>query len=169
MDLLYSYPARRFAVISQRGMVTTSQPLATAAGADVLAAGGNAIDAAVATTAALNVVQPSATGIGGDLFAQVYIKQSGELMALNGSGRAPYAASPDAYRDLGYREMPARGIHAVTVPGAVDGWCVLLQKYGTLSLERVLAPAIRLAETGFPVTTVAQRFWQTSAEELRTD
>ena len=167
MDLKYSFPSRRSAVMSNRGMVATSQPLATQVGVSILQQGGNAIDAAIATAAALNVVEPMMTGIGGDAFALVYLSRSKELKALNASGRAPYATSVETLRNLGYQKMPETGIHSVTIPGALDGWCVLLDKYGRISLSQVLAPAIGLAEHGFPVTGIVAHRWQESQVKLQ--
>jgi gamma-glutamyltranspeptidase/glutathione hydrolase len=167
MDSKYSFPSRRSAVMSTGGIVATSQPLATQAGVSVLLQGGNAIDAAIATAAALNVVEPMMTGLGGDVFALVYLSRSNELKGLNASGRAPYAANLEALRNLGYRKMPETGIHTVTVPGALDGWCSLLDNYGTMSLAQVLAPAIALAEHGFPVTEVIGHWWQVNTAKLQ--
>lgn len=149
--------------------MATSQPLAVQAGVEMLRRGGNAIDAAIATAAALNVVEPMSTGLGGDAFALIYLGKSRELKALNASGRSPYAATPDAYRKMGCRQMPEKGIHTVTVPGTLDGWCTLLEKYGTMSLEQVLAPAIRLAEDGFPVTEVISHSWRKQRALLERD
>ena len=167
MDLKYSFPSRRSAVMSNRGMVATSQPLATQAGVSMLWQGGNAVDAAIATAAALNVVEPMMTGLGGDVFALVYLSQSNELKALNASGRAPYAASLETLRNSGYQKMPETGIHTVTIPGALDGWCTLLANYGTMSLAQVLAPAIELAEHGFPVTEIIAHRWQENRAKLQ--
>ena len=167
MDVKYSFPSRRSAVMSNRGIVATSQPLAAQAGVSMLLQGGNAIDAAIATAAALNVVEPMSTGLGGDAFALVYLSRSNELKALNASGQAPYAASLEALRNLGYQEMPTTGIHTVTVPGTLDGWCTLLDRYGTMSLAQVLAPAIDLAENGFPVTEIIGHTWKMSRAKLK--
>ena len=153
--------------MSNGGIVATSQPLAAQAGVGMLLQGGNAIDAAIATAAALNVVEPMSTGLGGDAFALVYLSRSNELKALNASGRAPYAASLETLRNLGCQKMPGTGIHTVTIPGALDGWCSLLDKYGTMSLAQVLAPAIRLAEHGFPVTEIIGRIWKMSSAKLQ--
>jgi len=153
--------------MSSRGVVATSQPLAAQAGVSVLMQGGNAIDAAIATAAALNVVEPMMTGIGGDVFALAYLSRSHELKALNASGRAPYAASLETLQKLGFQKMPETGIHTVTVPGALDGWCTLLGNYGTMSLAQVLAPAITLAEYGFPVTEVIGHTWQENTTKLQ--
>jgi gamma-glutamyltranspeptidase/glutathione hydrolase len=164
--LKYVFSSRRSEVMSTRGIVATSQPLAAQAGISMLLQGGNAVDAAIATAAALNVVEPMATGLGGDAFALVYMSSSRELKALNASGRAPYAASLERFRILGYQEMPVTGIHAVTIPGALDGWCSLLENYGTMNLAQVLAPAISLAENGFPVTEIIGHLWETNSAKL---
>jgi len=133
----------------------------------MLLQGGNAVDAAIATAAALNVVEPYSTGIGGDAFALVYLSKTRELKALNASGRAPYAATPEKYQSLGYQQMPFTGIRTVTIPGALDGWCSLLDKCGTMSLAQVLAPAIELAENGFPVTEIIGHTWKKSTSHLQ--
>jgi len=169
MDLKHSFPSRRSAVMSNHGIVATSQPLAAQAGVSMLLQGGNAIDAAIATAAALNVVEPMSTGLGGDAFALVYLSRSNELKALNASGRAPYAASLATLRNLGYQKMPATGIHTVTIPGALDGWCSLLDQYGTMSLAQVLAPAIKLAEHGFPVTEIIGHTWKMNHAKLQSN
>ena len=133
----------------------------------MLRQGGNAVDAAIATAAALNVVEPMATGLGGDAFALIYLSGSKQLKALNGSGRAPYATSLDALRSFGYREMPTTGIHTVTVPGALDGWCSMLDNYGTMGLSQVLVPAIQLAEHGFPLTEIIAHTWKKNSAKLQ--
>ena len=169
MNLKYSFTSRRSAVMSNRGIVATSQPLAAQAGVSMLMQGGNAIDAAIATAAALSVVEPMSTGLGGDAFALVYLAKSGKLKALNASGRAPYAANLETLRNLGHREMPKTGIHTVTIPGTVDGWCTLLDNYGTMSLAQALTPAIELAENGFPVTEVIGYAWKNSSTKLHSN
>jgi len=163
----YSFPSRRSAVMSNGGIVATSQPLAAQAGISMLFQGGNAIDAAVATAAALNVVEPMSTGIGGDAFALVFLSKNNELKALNASGRAPYASSLEQLRSLGYQAMPETGIHTVTIPGALAGWCELLERYGTMSLAQVLVPAIKLAEYGFPVTEIISHTWKKNSAKLK--
>jgi gamma-glutamyltranspeptidase/glutathione hydrolase len=164
-----AFSSRRSAVMSRQGMVAASQPLAAQAGVSMLEQGGNAVDAAIATAAALNVVEPMMTGIGGDVFALVYLGQSRELKALNASGRSPHAADITRLRSLGYDRMPETGIQAVTIPGTVDGWCTLLERYGTMSLSQVLAPAIALAENGFPVTEVVAYWWGMLSAKLQAD
>ena len=154
-------------------MVATSQPLAVAAGLELLAKGGNAADAAVATAAALNVTEPTSTGIGGDCFALFYDAPSKRVSALNGSGRAPAALTlARVKKDLGkdlLASLPPFHAHTITVPGACAGWCDLLDRHGSLSMAEVLAPAIRLAEEGFPVAPITAYFWQQGAEtQLKT-
>lgn len=151
--------SRRSPVVGRAGMVATSQPLAVAAGLEILRAGGNAADAAVATAAALNVTEPTSTGIGGDCFALYYEASTKQVHALNGSGRAPAALSLDLLAKQGFAELPPYHAHTVTVPGAAAGWQDLVAKFGKLSLGRVLAPAIELAETGFPVAPITSYFW----------
>ena len=150
-------------------MVASSQSLATQAGVSILQKGGNAIDAAIATAAALNVVEPMMTGLGGDLFALVFLHKDGEVKALNASGRAPYAASLEKMRELGFSKMPEAGIHTVTIPGTLDGWCTLLDSCGTMSLDQVLSPAIALAEDGYPITETIAHWWQVSQPKLEKD
>ncbi len=160
----FLYPSRRSPVMGRGGMAASSQPLATAAGLEILAQGGNAADAAVAVAAALNVTEPTSTGLGGDMFALYYEAATGQITALNGSGRAPAALTLDRLRREGLTELPAYHPYTVTVPGACAGWCDLLARHGTLGLPVVLAPAIRLAEEGFPVAPVTAYFWQRGAE-----
>ncbi len=150
------------------GMVATSQPLAVAAGLEILAKGGNAADAAVATAAALNVTEPTSTGIGGDCFALLYDARTKRVSALNGSGRAPTALTlARVKKDLGVAHpssLPPFHAHTITVPGACAGWYDLVERHGSLSMAQVLAPAVRLAETGFPVAPITAYFWQRGAE-----
>jgi gamma-glutamyltranspeptidase/glutathione hydrolase len=153
----------RSPVLALNGMIATSQPLATAAGLRILQQGGNAVDAAIAAAAVLNVVEPMMTGAGGDVFALVYWNKTGELHGLNGSGRAPYAMTLDYLKKKGYTEMPERGPDTVTVPGAVDAWARLLEKFGSLKLADVLAPAIAYADAGFPVSEIIANQWNATA------
>lgn len=159
------FTSRRSPVYGRRGMVAASQPLAVAAGLEILAAGGSAADAAVATAAALNVTEPTSTGIGGDCFALYYEAATGQITALNGSGRAPAGLTLERLRREGFgAELPPYHAHTVTVPGACAGWCDLVARHGRLPLPRILAPAIRLAEEGFPVAPITAFFWQRGAE-----
>ncbi len=156
-----NFASRRSPIAARHGIVATSQPLAVAAGLEILRMGGNAADAAVATAAALNVTEPTSTGIGGDCFALFYSAESKKITALNGSGRAPQALTLDLLRKQGFgSELPPYHAHTVTVPGAVAGWYDLVEKHGRLGLKDVLSPAIRLAEEGFPVSPITAYYWQ---------
>lgn len=157
----------RSIVRSQHGMVASSQPLASHVGVDVLKRGGNAIDAAIAMAAVLAVTEPMMTGIGGDAFALVYWSKTGEVKGLNASGRAPRALTIDYFRKQGVTEMPYEGMGSITVPGAFDGWVTLLEKYGTMKLSDLLAPAIEYAEGGFPVMEKTARDWEFAVEKLK--
>jgi gamma-glutamyltranspeptidase/glutathione hydrolase len=158
---MLNFNSRRSPVLSKRGMVATSQPLAVAAGLEILSQGGNAADAAVASAAALNVTEPISTGIGGDCFALYYDAATGQVSALNGSGRAPAALTLERLRSKGFGdELPPFHPYTVTVPGACAGWCDLVDHHGRLAMRQVLAPAIRLAEEGFPVAPITAYFWQ---------
>jgi len=160
-----SFISRRSPVYGKGGIVATSQPLATAAGLEILAQGGNAADAAVAAGAALNVTEPTSTGIGGDMFAMFYSADSQRVTALNGSGRAPSALTLDRLKKEGFAsDIPPFHAHTVTVPGACAGWFDLVAKHGLLSMAEILAPAIRLAEEGFPVAPLTSHYWQRGAE-----
>jgi gamma-glutamyltranspeptidase/glutathione hydrolase len=157
--------SHRSAVLGTRGMVASSQPLATAAGLQVLQQGGNAADAAVASAAALNVTEPNMTGIGGDCFALYYEAATGRVTALNGSGRAPAGLSLERLAGEGIREaLPVHHAHTVTVPGACAGWCDLIARHGSLAMREILAPAIELAERGFPVAPMTATLWSILAK-----
>ncbi len=149
----------RSMALARGGMIATSQPLASSAGLDVLRRGGNAVDAAVTAAAVLSVVEPTMTGIGGDLFA-IVAEPDGRLRGLNASGPTGRAASCDAMARAGLARVPSRGALAVTVPGAVDGWSELLARHGTLTLAETLAPAIAYARDGFPVCEIVAGQWQ---------
>ncbi len=156
-------------VIAQQGIVATSQPLASQAGAEILARGGSAVDAALAANAVLSVVEPMMNGIGGDLFVLYWHAKTGKLTALNASGPAPRALSPGFLAGKGIKEMPMGGIHSVTVPGAVDGWAKIHQRFGKLPWNDLFQAAISYAEQGFPVSEVIQESWKTYAATLRAD
>jgi gamma-glutamyltranspeptidase/glutathione hydrolase len=160
------FNSRRSPVMGRGGIVSTSQPLATAAGLEILSRGGNAADAAVAAAAALNVTEPTSTGIGGDMFALYFDAQSRSVSALNGSGRAPAALTLDRLAKEGLLDdgLPPFYPHTVTVPGACAGWLDLLARHGTLKSGEVLAPAIHLAEEGFPVAPLTSIFWRNAAK-----
>ena len=151
----------RSMVISQQGIAATSQVLASQAGAQILARGGSAVDAAIAANAVLGVTEPMMTGMGGDLFAIYWDAKSGKLTGLNASGPAPRALSPEFLAKEGVNRMPAAGIHSVTVPGAVDGWFRMHQRFGKLPWKDLFDDAIAFAEQGFPVHEGIQRIWAT--------
>ena len=159
------FKSRRSPVLSKRGMVAASQPLAAAAGVEILAAGGNAADAAIATAAALNVTEPTSTGLGGDCFALYYDASSSQVSALNGSGRAPAALTLERLQNEGFGQgLPPYHPYTITVPGACAGWCDLVERHGRMSMDIVLAPAIRLAEEGFPVAPLTAHSWRGGVE-----
>ena len=159
------FHSRRSSVYGRNGMVATSQPLATAAGLEILAKGGNAADAAVAAGAALNVTEPTSTGIGGDMFALYYSAEARRVTALNGSGRAPAALTLERLKQEGFSaELPPFHAHTVTVPGACAGWFDLIEKHGSLLMAEILSPAIRLAGEGFPVAPITSYSWQRGAQ-----
>ena len=161
------YPGRSV-VMSTHGMVATSQPMATQAGLTVLQAGGNAMDAAIAASAVLCVVEPQSTGIGGDCFLLYHEARSGTLHGLNGSGRAPARATLEEFERRGLMQVPEQGILSMIVPGAVDAWQTALARFGTRSLEELLQPAILYAEDGYAVTPVVSKAWQNNAAVLAT-
>jgi gamma-glutamyltranspeptidase / glutathione hydrolase len=161
--------AARSTVYAPHGIVATSQPLASAAGLAVLERGGNAIDAAVTAAAVLSVVEPMMTGVGGDMFAMVWIQKEHRLVALNASGRAGALMTRAELLRRGRTSMPVDGAETVTVPGALAGWAELLRKYGTITLAQAIAPAIRYAEEGFPVTPVIAADWNDQAAYLTRD
>ncbi len=173
-DYPWSFEGRRSAVMAQKGMVATSQPLAAQAGVHILQSGGNAADAAIAAVATLGVVEPHMTGIGGDAFALTHF--DGEYAALNGSGPAPSNARLDRYRqktdytsDDGTPVIPTSGGLPVTVPGALDAWQRLIDRYGTLSLAETLQPAIKHARNGFPATELIAHQLSRHAGRIRLD
>jgi gamma-glutamyltranspeptidase/glutathione hydrolase len=159
----------RSMVVSQTGVVASESVLASQVGARILEQGGNAIDAAIATNAMMGLIAPMNDGIGGDLFAIVYEAKTGKLYGLNASGWAPKGLSADYLLAKGMTTMPMKGIHTVTVPGAVDGWDKLLKRFGRLGFRDVLAPAIMYAESGFPVGEVVSVYWRDSEAALKAD
>jgi len=142
---------------SRNGMIAAAHPLASQTGLDVLVAGGNAADAAVATAAVLNVVLPAACGIGGDAFVLYYDAATRKITGVNGSGMVPYAATVEYYGKLGMRHLPPDGIHSVSVPGAVDAYATVLERFGTMPLAQLLRPAIRYADEGFAMSADQRR------------
>ncbi len=159
----------RSPVHATEGMAATPNPLATSTAVDVLRRGGNAIDAAVAAAAVLAVVEPNQTGIGGDCFVLYAPKGRGPLIGLNGSGRAPQAATAEWFQERGITAIPTYHAHAVTVPGAIDAWARLVADHGTKGLDELLQPAIRYAESGFPVHGRISSEWGHAAPRLQRD
>ncbi len=159
--------ATRSEVIAQNGMVCSSQPLATQVGLDILKAGGNAVDAAIAVNAMLGLVEPTGCGIGGDLFAIVWNAEEGKLYGLNASGRSPKSLDIEYFREQGMEKIPAFGPIPVSVPGAVDGWFELHKQFGSQSMETILTPAIKYAENGFPVTELIGYYLQGTSRRFK--
>jgi len=163
-----TFDSRRSPILATRGMVASSQPLATQAGLSILMQGGNAAAAAVATAAALNVTEPCSTGIGGDCFALYYEAKTKAVTALNGSGRAPTGLTIELIRKQNLENERLEisdpfHPHTVTVPGACAGWCDFVERHGSMPMSEILAPAIRLAEEGFPVAPLTSYFWSRGA------
>jgi len=158
--------ATRSEVIATHGMACTSQPLATQVALDILKAGGNAIDAAIAANAVLGLVEPTGNGIGGDIFAIVWDAETQQLYGLNGSGRSPRSLTLDYFKENGYEEIPAYGPLPVSVPGCVDGWYELHGRFGNIEMEKILQPAIDYAREGFPVTELIAYYWAGGAKAL---
>jgi len=159
--------AGRSVVRSTGAMVASSQPLASITGLDILKRGGNAVDAAIAMAAVLNVTEPHMTGIGGDAFAMIYSSKTKNLEALNASGRAPRSLTADHFASRKIATMPMTGMEPITVPGAFDGWVTLLEKHGTMKLADLLAPAIAYAEDGFPVAEKTSADWEPEIAKLK--
>jgi gamma-glutamyltranspeptidase/glutathione hydrolase len=164
--------ASRSEVIATQAMAATSQPLATQIALDVMKQGGNAIDAAIAANAALGLMEPTGNGIGGDLYAIVWSAKDKKLFGLNASGRSPKGLTLEQLqaevKKLGRTDIPPLGMLPISVPGAVDGWFSLHDKFGQLPMKKVLAPAISYAENGFPVTELIAYYWQNSVPRLST-
>jgi len=166
--LTFSEPPRP-AVEASGAMVATSQPLAVRTGIDVLKSGGTAVDAAIAVNAMLGLVEPMSCGIGGDVFAIVWDATTQRLYGLNGSGRSPASLSRQWFLDQGHQIIPSRGPLSWSVPGCVDGWFTLHERFGRTSMQELLQPAIDAAKAGSPVTPVIARMWQAAAERLAQD
>lgn len=170
--LFARFPSRRSVVYSKKGIIASSQPLASQAGLDVLKAGGNAVDAAVATAAALGVTEPCSTGVGGDMFMLYWNERQKKVFALNGSGRSPKALTIQKCQELGFNGnvMPSQNVNTATVPGQVAGWVDALAAHGSgkVSMATVLKPAIELCEDGFPVSEVTARQWVECDSLLKT-
>ena len=162
--------ATRSEVIGQRGMVATSQPLATQVGLDVLRRGGNAIDAAIAANAAIGLMEPTGNGIGGDLFAIIWHEESGQLYGLNASGRSPRGLSYDRLMEIleeqGRSSISRLDLTSVSVPGAVDGWFTMHERFGSMPMDDILSEPIYYAEEGFPVSESIAMWWGVSVPRL---
>jgi gamma-glutamyltranspeptidase/glutathione hydrolase len=157
----------RSVVMAPHGMVATSQPLAAQIGLEILQKGGSAVDAAIATNAALGLMEPMSCGIGGDLYALVWDAKAGKLHGLNASGRSPYRATRTFFQEKNLKEIPLFGPLSWSVPGCVDGWSELHRRFGRLPLSQLLEPTIRYAEDGFPVTEVIAGYWKAAEPRLR--
>src|SRR5688572_16124577 len=158
--------ATRSEVLATHGMAATSQPLATQIALDVLQQGGSAVDAAIAANAALGLMEPTGNGVGGDLFAIVWDPKTGKLVGFNGSGRSPKALTLSYFKEHGLARIPSRGPLPVSVPGTVDAWVELHARFGRRTLADDLAPAIRYAREGFPVSEVIASHWARNAPAL---
>ena len=156
----------RSVVISTNGMVATSHPLAAQVGLDVLKAGGNAADAAIATSAMMVLVEPMSCGIGGDLFVIYWDAKTESLHGLNASGRSPYSLNREVFKQKGLTEIPLHGVLPWSVPGCVDGWEELRSKFGTLPFDKLLQPSIDYAESGFPVTQIIAGYWKSGEDQF---
>lgn len=163
--LSYPYPSRRFVKYATNGMVATSQPLASLAGTEMLRRGGNAVDAAIATAAALTVVEPTSNGIGGDAFALVWSKD--RLHALNGSGRAPATMTRERFLAQGHTEIPESGWDPVTVPGTPNAWVTLSERFGKLPFTTLMEPAVAAARDGYAVNPILGKYWDLAARKFR--
>ena len=162
--------ATRSEVLASNGMVATSHPLATQVGLRTLEAGGSAVDAAIAANAALGLMEPTGGGIGGDLFAIVWDAGEKKLHGLNGSGRSPAGLDLKTLRGeldkLGVDTIPPHGVLPISIPGTVDAWFELHRRFGKISMEQILAPSIKYAEEGFPVTDLIAYYWDLSVPRL---
>ncbi|HEY2546028.1 MAG TPA: gamma-glutamyltransferase, partial [Candidatus Acidoferrum sp.] len=159
----------RSMVISKGGIVASESPLASQAGVRILESGGNAVDAAIATNAMMGVVEPMMNGIGGDLFVIVYDAKANKLYGLNASGWAPRGLTIEFLHKQGLKDMPQSGVNSITVPGVVDGWQKLADRFGRKKLNDDLAAAIRTAQDGFPVPEWDAAYWAAEVDLLRTD
>ncbi len=156
----------RSEVIAENGMVATSHPLATQIGIDILKKGGNAVDAAIAANAAIGLMEPTGNGIGGDLFAIIWIENNKKLYGLNASGRSPKNLKLEYFKNNGFSKIPAYGPLPVSVPGCVDGWFEMHEKFGNLNMKQILEPAISYAENGFPVSELVSYYLGISAKNF---
>lgn len=162
----YPYPSRRSVVYAKNAMACTSVPLGAQIGLDIMKAGGNAVDAAVAMAAAMPLLEPTGNALGSDCFALVWIEKEQRLYGLNASGTAPMALTAQMVKDMGYAAMPYEGWLPTMVPGAPAGWAQLNQRFGTLPLTQLFAPAIRYAREGVPVAVNVARQWKTDSRRI---
>ncbi|HSM24264.1 MAG TPA: gamma-glutamyltransferase, partial [Anaerolineaceae bacterium] len=160
----FEFSSRRSPVYSTEGMVASSQPFASSVGIETLRKGGNAASAAISMAAALNVTEPTSTGIGGDVFVLYYDQESQKVFSLNGSGRAPANLNLERIQKDGLQELPPYHPYTITVPGACDAWFTLNERFGNLSMQEILSPAIELASKGFPVSPITSYFWKSAAK-----
>ena len=158
--------ASRSEVIAQHGMAATSQPLATQVALDILKSGGNAVDAAIAANAMLGLVEPTGCGIGGDIYAIIWDAETKKLYGLNGSGRSPQSLTLDYFKQQGITEIPKFGALPVSVPGTVDGWFEMHDKFGSTPMRKILAPAIKYAREGFPVSELISYYLHRSVARI---
>src|SRR6202042_1204246 len=159
--------AGRSTVHAENAMVATSHPLAALTAIEVLRSGGTAVDAAVAACALLGVIEPQSTGIGGDCFALAQPKGEGKIVAYNGSGRAPKAASAEWHLERNIRSVPLTSAHSVTVPGSIDAWAPILRDHGKFGLDTLLQPAIKAAEEGYVVAPRIAFDWKNQFDKLK--
>ena len=162
----YAYPSRRNAVYARRAMACTSIPQGAQIGLDIMKAGGNAVDAAVAMAAAMPILEPTSNGLGSDCFALVWMEKDKKLYGLNASGAAPLALSAEKVRALGYTEMPDLGWIPTMVPGAPAGWAELNRRFGTKPLKKLFDPAILAAREGVPVAVNLDSQWEKDAGRI---
>ena len=156
----------RSEIIAENGMVATSHPLATQVGIDILKKGGNAVDAAIAANAAIGLMEPTGNGIGGDLFAIIWIENNKKLYGLNASGRSPKNLKLEYFKNNSFTKIPAYGPLPVSVPGCVDGWFEMHEKFGNLNMKQILEPAINYAENGFPLSELVSYYLEISAKNF---
>jgi gamma-glutamyltranspeptidase/glutathione hydrolase len=159
----------RSTVYAPNAVIATSQPLATSAGLEIMRSGGNAIDAAIAAVAVLNLTEPHMTGMGGDMFAIVWSEREKKLVGINAAGHAGSLMTREELIRRGRTDIPGSGAESVTMPGALAGWDALLKRFGNLTLAQVLEPAARLAEGGFPVSPIIARDWAGQVNKLKRD
>ena len=161
----YPYPSTRRTIFGKNGMVATSSPYATSAGAKILLEGGNAVDAALAASMTLPVVEPTGNGLGSDMFALIYFE--GKLYGINASGRSPKNISIEKLREKGYDKMPSCGVNVINTPGLIGGVMKVYEDFASLSLDKIFEPAISYAEEGYPVTPQIAKLWGESVEKYK--